>query len=99
MSVLGVVLRTRPEALPAVLQRLHATPGVEVGPSPGDGRVVLLLEDGDADAAATMAALAVWPEVLNVSLVYEYSGPDAPSPQGAVTDYRAWRGSLDRRAA
>ena len=33
--------------------------------------------------------------VLNTSLVYEYSGPDAPaSATGEVSDYRAWRGSL-----
>ena len=45
-----------------------------------------------------LAAIALRPEVLSVSLVYEYSGPDAPAPDTG-NDYRAWRGSLDTRAA
>lgn len=98
MTVLGVVLRARPEDRLDVGARASALPGVTLGADPGDGRLVLVIEDGDAPgaptAAATLAALATWAEVLNVSLVYEYSGPDSPAPEAAVTDYRAWRGSL-----
>lgn len=100
MSILGAVVRVKPEQLAEVLPRLQALPGVDVPVNPGDGRVVLVLEDVEIDgtrhdAAATLAAIALWPGVLNTSLVYEYSGPDAPAASGAaVNDYRAWRGSL-----
>ncbi len=100
MSILGAVVRVRPEHLQQALPALQALPGVDVALNPGDGRVVLVLEDVQAEgqvhtAAATLAAIALWPQVLNTSLVYEYSGPDAPLVyQGQVEDYRAWRGSL-----
>lgn len=98
MSILGAVVRLRPEHLAAVVPRFAALPGADLALNPGDGRLVLVIEDALADgvvhaAAATLAAIAQWPEVLNTSLVYEYSGPDAP-PADAVSDYRAWRGSL-----
>lgn len=100
MSILGAVVRTRPEQLGSALPQLQALPGVDVALNPGDGRLVLVLEDAERDgqlhtAAATLAAIALWPQVLNTSLVYEYSGPDAPEANSAgVADYRAWRGSL-----
>lgn len=98
MSVLGAAVRTRPEHLAALLESLQEQPGVDVAINPGDGRLVLVIEDAAQPAAATLAAVALWPDVLNVSLVFEYSGPDAPAPD-TVTDYRAWRGSLDTRQA
>lgn len=98
MSVLGAALRTRPEHLPATLARLQGLEGTDVALNPGDGRLVLVIEDAAQPAAAMLAALALWPEVMSISLVYEYSGPDSPSAD-EVTDYRAWRGSLDTRRA
>ncbi|MFT3663473.1 MAG: chaperone NapD [Piscinibacter sp.] len=100
MSILGAIVRTRPRDLDAVLARAGVLPGVDIALNPGDGRLVLVLEDAELDgtaasAAATLASIALWPEVLDTSLVYEYSGPDAPPAGGAaVEDYRAWRGSL-----
>ena len=83
-----------------ISSRIASLPGADVSLNPGDGRLVTVIEDAQVagvihSAAATMAAIALWPEVLNTSLVYEYSGPDAP-PLGdaALTDYRDWRGSL-----
>lgn len=105
MSILGAVVRVQPALLDALLPRLAALPGVDEPLNPGDGRVVLVLEDVEQDcvrheAAATLAAIALWPGVLNTSLVYEYSGPDAPAADGAaVNDYRAWRGRLQDWAA
>jgi periplasmic nitrate reductase NapD len=100
VSILGAVVRVRPEHLDVVAPRLAAQPGVDLALNPGDGRFVVVIEDAqDGDsvhaAASTLAAIALWPEVLSTSLVYEYSGPDAPPPEGAAaSDYRAWRGSL-----
>lgn len=100
MSILGAIVRTRIGDVADVAQRLEACVGVDLALNPGDGRLVIVLEDGQADgqlstAAAQLAAIALWPEVLNTSLVYEYSGPDSPAPEGAQgVDFKAWRSSL-----
>ena len=96
MSILGVIVRTRPDGLPALEQRLRALPGVDVADraDAADGRVVVVIEDtADGPAAATMGAIALWPEVMNTSLVWEYSGPESPAPD-AVAGYADWRQSL-----
>lgn len=96
MSILGVIVRAQPAAVAGLEQRLRALSGVEVADSSAapDGRLVLVIEDSaDTAAAATLGAIATWPEVLNTSLVYEYSGPDSPAPD-AVEGFRDWRQSL-----
>lgn len=92
MSILGVIVRSRPLHCPMLRDRLRALDGVEVADlALEDGRAVVVIEDtAQTNAAATMATIAGWPEVLNTSLVYEYSGPDSPAP-AAVQDYRDWR--------
>lgn len=99
MSILGAVIRTRPERLPGVVAQLHLLPGVDVALNPGDGRLVLVIEDAEIDravqeAAHTLEQIAQWRDVLNTSLVYEYSGPDAPTTAAAVSGYRDWRGGV-----
>lgn len=96
MSILGVIVRSHPQALPGIEERLRALPGVEVADlaAAADGRLVIVIEDGaGTSAAATLGAIALWPEVLNTSLVYEYSGPDSPAPD-SVDGYRDWRRGL-----
>lgn len=98
MSILGVILRARDSDLDDLSARLAALPGVDVALR-GPGRLVLVLEDtGDRSAAATLAEMTLWPQVLGTSLVYEYSGPDAPAPGEGVVDYRDWRASLSQLA-
>lgn len=95
MSILGVILRSRPADLPALAQQLALRPGVDLAGNPGDGRLLLVLEDTpEASAAATLGELATWPAVLNTSLVYEYSGPDAPAPGDAPLGFADWRQGL-----
>ena len=96
MSILGVIVRSHPDTVAAIDQRLRGLPGVDVADRAGvpDGRLVIVIEDSDTTtAAATLGAIALWPEVLNTSLVYEYSGPDSPPPDG-VEAYVDWRRSL-----
>jgi nitrate reductase NapAB chaperone NapD len=101
VSILGAIIRTRIGNVADVAQRLQGCAGVDLALNPGDGRLVIVLEDSDAagspgtTAAAQLAAIALWPEVLGTSLVYEYSGPDSPAPEGAEgVDFKAWRRSL-----
>lgn len=102
MSILGVVLRARPEAIDGLRQRLDGQAGLELAANPGDGRLVLVLEDlpeaqPPVVAAELLGRIAGWPDILGTSLVYEYSGPDSPAPAGSEDlDYRAWRSALDR---
>ena len=97
MSILGLIVRTRPEDLDAVEQALRALPGCDVAQrsDAADGRLVLVIEDTPARAAAAvMGEIALWPQVLNTSLVYEYSGPEAPAPDEGVHSFTDWRASL-----
>lgn len=92
MSILGVIVRTRPELAADLGRALAAEAGVEVAADPGDGRLILVIEDAGAEtAASTLGRIAQWPQVMSTSLVYEYSGDrDA----GEVDGYDAWRSSL-----
>ena len=56
MSVLGVVVRVHPKNLADVRQRLAHTPGVDMGPDAGDGRLVAVIESTDQTPAAAIMA-------------------------------------------
>ncbi|MEN9891772.1 MAG: hypothetical protein RLY78_2067 [Pseudomonadota bacterium] len=101
MSILGVVAKTLPAHLPTLRTRLAACAGLEITADPGDGRLVLVLEDSAAgSAAALLGEIARWPELLSTTLVYEYSGADHPAPGGhARADWRTDLDRLDRPAA
>lgn len=103
MSILGVVVRVKPGHLTEVLPELSAMDGLEIALNPGDGRLVVILEDTPATSAAqNMASIALMPAVLNTSLVYEYSGPDVdhtPAPAESEIRYQSWRNSLTELAA
>lgn len=97
MPILGAIVRTTPPAVAAVRERLAARAGVDISLDLGDGRLILVIEDSaQAAAAASLAEIAGWPEVLNTSLVYEYCGPDAPGAQAEFTAYADWRDGLGR---
>lgn len=102
MSILGVVLRVLPEHLAQVTGEIASIEGLDIALNPGDGRLVIILEDtAERAAAQTFAAISLLPGVLNASLVYEYSGPDvvqtAPS-QAFDTRYQSWRTTLSQMA-
>ena len=96
MTILGVIVRSHPAATASIERRLRAMPGVDVADTRAapDGRLVLVVEDSaETTAAATLGAIATWTEVLNTSLVYEYSGPDSPAPDD-IEGFRDWRRGL-----
>jgi nitrate reductase NapAB chaperone NapD len=83
-----------------VTAQLSGIAGLDIALNPGDGRLVVIIEDTpDMSAAQTMAAIALLPQVLNTSLVYEYSGPDVAHTPQPDTRYQSWRTSLSQMAA
>lgn len=101
MSILGCVLRVKADHLPQVLAVLSTTEGVDVAMNPGDGRLVLILEDTQTTGAAqTFAAISLFPQVLSASLVYEYSGPDVNNIDANEdnTRYQSWRTTMAQMA-
>lgn len=97
MSVLGSVVRVRSGKVSQVCALLEATEGVDVGANPGDGRLVLVIEDTKSTSAAqTFAAISLFDDVISALLVYEYSGPDDlhASPGGDDVRYQSWRTTL-----
>lgn len=102
MSILGTVVRVRPEHLAEVIAELSVQPGMDIALNPGDGRLVVIIENTTATTAAqAMAAMALMPHVLNTSLVYEYSGPDLEEdspPLQEVKQFQSWRSSLSEMA-
>lgn len=93
MSVLGIVIRMRAKDRAQVQQRLAGTPGVDLGPDAGDTRLVAVIEStADTPAAAIMDEIAQWPEIHNLSLVFEHSLDDEPAEAAAEFDFHAWRG-------
>ena len=79
MNILSIVLRAKPEQLPAVRNRLAAMPGVDIWHDRNDGRVVFTLEDTErTSAAAAYAGLHQIDGVLNAFLIYQYCDDDPP---------------------
>jgi periplasmic nitrate reductase NapD len=96
MSILGVIVRTRTDATAALRLRLAGLAGVDVALDPGDGRLILVIEDAaDKSAAAYLADINAWPLVLNTSLVYEHSDAQSHCETYAVSDSSDWRKNLN----
>lgn len=95
MPILGAIVRTHPDATAPVRERLAQRPGVDIAVDPGDGRLILVIEDSaESSAAAVLGEISTWADVINTSLVYEYSGPDAPAAATEVSAYTDWRDGL-----
>lgn len=100
VSMLGVIVRSRPASVAALGEQLRGLPGVDVAHDVGDGRLLLVIEDaGGLPAATRLTEIATWPAVINTSLVYEYSGADLNDAPVTLDDYAAWRGSTRAAAA
>lgn len=99
MPILGAIVRTHADATAQVRARLAGRPGVDIAVDPGDGRLILVIEDSaHSSAAAMLGEISTWADVINTSLVYEYSGPDAPGATGEVEAYTDWRDGLAKLA-
>jgi nitrate reductase NapD len=97
VSILGVIVRTQPAHADAVQCALRTLPGLDIAAT-ANGRFVVVIEDSDsAHAADTLTRITRLEQVIGTSLVYEYSGPDSPAPEGAAVDFKAWRSDPEPR--
>lgn len=98
MSILGAIVRTSRDRVADLSRQLAQQPGVDVALDPGDGRLILVIEDSAGTAAsATLAAIALLPGVVDVSLVYEHGGDDPAESAGM--NATSWRAGLHEMAA
>ncbi|HJW03040.1 MAG TPA: chaperone NapD [Azospira sp.] len=74
MRLVSLVLKFLPEHGPAVRQGVEQVPGASVEADPGDGRMIVVVEDGDgysmADSIIEVHKVA---HVMSVTLAYEYT--------------------------
>ena len=74
MRIVSLVLKFLPVHAEAIKSAVEAVPGASVAADGGDGRMIVLLEDG-SDYAVSDSILQVHhiPQVMSVMLSYEYS--------------------------
>jgi len=74
MKIVSLVLKFLPEDVDAVKFAIEPIPGASVAVDNGDGRMIVLLEDGP-DYAVSDSILQVHqiPQVMSTTLSYEYS--------------------------
>ncbi len=71
MNISGVLVRSRPENIEAVRERLEQIEGVEVHGANPDGRLVVTVEQaGDRAMADTVVKMQDLPGVISASMIY-----------------------------
>lgn len=74
MKIVSLVLKFMPRHADKIKPAIEAVPGASVAADSGDGRMIVLLEDGP-DYAVSDSIIQVHqiPQVMSVTLSYEYS--------------------------
>ncbi|MDR2015682.1 MAG: chaperone NapD [Azoarcus sp.] len=74
MKIVSLVLKFMPSHADEVKSAVEAVPGASVATDSGDGRMIVLVEDG-TDYAVSDSILQVHqiPQVMSATLSYEYS--------------------------
>ncbi len=79
MNISSVILRARTEKLAGVRNGLAMIPGVEIHADGNDGRLVLIIEDGERYAPPDIfLKLHQLDGVISASLVYQYCDDGLP---------------------
>ena len=74
MNISSAIVHIVPARLDEACAALSALPGVEIHARSPEGKVVVILEDDDTEAAAnSYVALHGIPGVASVAMVYQYS--------------------------
>jgi len=74
MKIVSLVLKFLPEYADAIKPAVEAIPGASVAADSGDGRMIVLLEDGPGYAVSdSILQVHHIPQVMSTTLSYEYS--------------------------
>jgi nitrate reductase NapD len=74
MKIVSLLLKFLPHHAPAVCAAVAAVDGASVAHDHGDGRMIVLLEDGEGYAVSdSIIRVHQVPHVMSVTLAYEYS--------------------------
>lgn len=74
MNIASVIVRAHPDRLGGVRRALLALPGVDIHADPGDGRLVVTVEDtARSRAADVLVEMHRLEGVLSAALVYQYA--------------------------
>ena len=74
MKIVSLVLKFLPPHAEAVRNGIAAVPGAAVAHDHGDGRMIVLVEDGEGYAVSdAIIKVHQVPHIMSVTLAYEYS--------------------------
>jgi len=74
MRIVSLVLKFMPENADAIKIAVEDIPGASVAVDSGDGRMIVLVEDGsDYAVSDSIVQVHYIPQVMSVTLSYEYS--------------------------
>ncbi|MDR3087681.1 MAG: chaperone NapD [Azoarcus sp.] len=74
MKIISLVLKFMPRHAGEVRTAVEATPGASVAHDNGDGRMIVLVEDGPGHAVSdSILSIHQITQVLSTTLSYEYS--------------------------
>jgi nitrate reductase NapD len=74
MKIVSLVLKFLPRHTAGIKQAVEATPGASVAADSGDGRMIVLLEDGPGYAVSdSILQVCQVAHIMSVTLSYEYS--------------------------
>ena len=82
MNISSAILHVAPGRLDEVRQTLLAMSGVEIHAESPEGKLIVVLEDDDLEAAANKyVALHGVPGVASVAMVYQYSDDESETEE------------------
>jgi nitrate reductase NapD len=83
MKIASLVLRVAPEHIPALSAAVLRIPGAEIhGACREQGRLIVTVEDGPGHGMTdSLLAVSHLPQVLAVTLAYEYTDEGIESPE------------------
>ncbi len=74
MKIVSLVLKFLPEYAADIASHINTVSGASVALDNGDGRMIVLIEDGDGYSTAdSIIAVHQAPHLMSVTLAYEYT--------------------------
>lgn len=86
MKIISLVLKFLPEHAATIAPLIDAVPGASVQIDNGDGRMIVLIEDGKGYSTAdSIIQVHQVPHLMSVTLAYEYTDDDLPPESQPMT--------------